>query len=398
MSLRADLRALPRAVWVQCAATFVNRSGTMVLPFLLLYLTRDLGLSPSTGGAIVALYGASALVASPFAGRLADRFGPLRLMESSLLLSGLVLLVFPVAKTPWAVAAATVAWAVVSELFRPASLTAIASAVGPESRKTAFAVNRLAINLGMSIGPALGGLLATFSYASLFVVDGLTSLAAAAILVKAGRPAETHAGPAPKGADGAARPGHRDRRLLLLLLGVLPVAVVFFQHVAAMALFLVRDLGWSEAQYGLLATLNTLLVVALEVPLNSAMARWPARRTLPLGAALTGAGFGLLAFAHAGPVVLVSVVVWTFGEIVLFPGLNAAVADLAPEARRGEYMGLYMTSFNLAFAIGPWAGTAVLERWGGTALWAGAFLAGLVSAILLARTRTPVPAAGEREP
>lgn len=395
MSLRADLRALPRAVWVQCAATFVNRSGTMVLPFLLLYLTRDLGLAPSTGGAIVALYGATALVTSPFAGRLADRFGPLRLMEASLLLSGLVLLAFPAARTPSAVAAATVAWAVVSELFRPASLTAIASAVGAENRKTAFAVNRLAINLGMSIGPALGGLLATFSYASLFVVDGLTSLAAAAILVKAGRPTEAHAAPRAEGEEIASPPGHRDRRLLLLLLGVLPVAIVFFQHVAAMALFLVRDLGWSEAQYGLLATLNTLLVVAFEVPLNSAMARWPAARTLPLGAALTGAGFGLLAFAHAGPVVLLSVVVWTFGEIVLFPGLNAAVADLAPEARRGEYMGLYMTSFNLAFAIGPWAGTAVLERWGGPVLWAGAFLASLVSAILLARTRATAHAAAE---
>ncbi len=395
MSLRADLRALPRAVWVQCAATFVNRSGTMVLPFLLLYLTRDLGLAPSTGGAIVALYGATALVTSPFAGRLADRFGPLRLMESSLLLSGLVLLAFPVARTPWAVAAATVAWAVVSELFRPASLTAIASAVGAEKRKTAFAVNRLAINLGMSIGPALGGLLATFSYAALFVVDGLTSLAAAAILVKAGRPTEAHAAPRAEGGESASPPGHRDRRLLLLLFGVLPVAVVFFQHVAAMALFLVRDLGWSEAQYGLLATLNTLLVVAFEVPLNSAMARWLAARTLPLGAILTGAGFGLLAFAHAGPVVLLSVVVWTFGEIVLFPGLNAAVADLAPEARRGEYMGLYMTSFNLAFAIGPWAGTAVLERWGGPVLWAGAFLASLVSAVLLARTRATAHAAAE---
>jgi MFS family permease len=395
VSLRADLRALPRAVWVQCAATFVNRSGTMVLPFLLLYLTRDLGLAPSTGGAIVALYGASALVTSPFAGRLADRFGPLRLMESSLLLSGLVLLVFPVARTPWAVAAATVAWAVVSELFRPASLTAIASAVGPENRKTAFAVNRLAINLGMSIGPALGGFLATVSYPSLFVVDALTSLAAAAILVKAGRPAEAHAAPRAAEAPDAVPPGHRDRRLLLLLLGVLPVAVVFFQHVAAMALFLVRDLGWSEAQYGLLATLNTLLVVAFEVPLNSAMARWPAGRTLALGSVLTGAGFGLLAFAHAPGMVIASVVVWTFGEIVLFPGLNAAVADLAPEARRGEYMGLYMTSFNLAFAIGPWAGTAVLERWGGTALWSGAFLASLVSAILLARTRPPRHAAGE---
>lgn len=398
MSLRSDLRALPRAVWVQCLATFVNRAGTMVLPFLLLYLTRDLGLSPSTGGAIVALYGASALVASPFAGRLCDRLGPLRLMTASLVLSGLALLAFPAARTPHAVAVATVVWAVLSELFRPASLTAIADAVGPESRKTAFAVNRLAINLGMSIGPALGGLLATFSYGALFVVDGLTSLAAAAILAKAGRAERRHAsGPRPEPA-AASLPAHRDRRLLVVLLGVLPVAVVFFQHVGAMALFLVRDHGWTEASYGLLATLNTLLVVALEVPLNAAMARWPAGRTLALGSLLTGTGFGLLAFAHAPALVLLSVVVWTFGEIVLFPGLNAAVADLAPEARRGEYMGLYMTSFNLAFAVGPWAGTAVLERWGGTALWTGAFLAGALSAILLSRARGPHGAAPGETP
>ena len=385
MSLRADLRALPRAVWVQCVATFVNRAGTMVLPFLLLYLTRDLGLSPSTAGALVALYGATALVTAPFAGRLCDRVGTLRMMTASLLLSGLVLLAFPVARTPFAVAIATVLWAVVSELFRPASLAAIASAVGPEQRKTAFAVNRLAINLGMSLGPALGGFLATWSYGALFVVDGLTSLAAAAILAKAGRPERPHATESHEERKADVPPAHRDRHLLVLLLGVLPVAVVFFQHIAAMALFLVRDLGWTEASYGLLATLNTLLVVAFEVPLNSAMARWPARKALPLGAVLTGAGFGLLAFAHAPGMVIASVVVWTFGEIVLFPGLNAAVADLAPEARRGEYMGLYMMAFNLAFAIGPWAGTLILEKRGGPTLWTGAFLAGLLSAILLSR-------------
>jgi MFS family permease len=291
----------------------------MVLPFLLLYLTRDLGLSPS-------------------------------------------------------------------------------SAVGPDQRKTAFAVNRLAINLGMSLGPALGGFLATWSYGALFIADGLTSLAASAILARAGRPDHVHAAEKDVAARPESRPAHRDRRLLLLLLGVLPVAVVFFQHVAAMALFLVRDLGFSEASYGLLATLNTLLVVAFEVPLNAAMARWPAGKTLALGSVLTGAGFGLLAFAHAPGMVVVSVVVWTFGEIVLFPGLNAAVADLAPEARRGEYMGLYMTAFNLAFAIGPWAGTVVLETWGGPTLWAGTFLAGLLSAILLWRTVTPRAGAEEGEP
>jgi MFS family permease len=398
VSLRADLRALPRAVWVQCAATLVNRAGTMVLPFLLLYLTRDLGLSPTHGGAIVALYGATALVTAPFAGRLCDRVGTLRIMTASLVLSGLVLLAFPVARTPLAVALATVLWAVVSELFRPASLAAIASAVDPEQRKTAFAVNRLAINLGMSLGPALGGFLATWSYGALFVVDGLTSLAAAAILAKAGRPPNAGAADDHGTARPETPPAHRDGRLLLVLLGVLPVAIVFFQHIAAMALFLVRDLGFSEAAYGLLSTLNTLLVVAFEVPLNSAMSRWPTGRTLALGAVLTGAGFGLLAFAHAPGMVVVSVVVWSFGEIVLFPGLNAAVAELAPEARRGEYMGLYMMAFNLAFAIGPWAGTAILETWGGPTLWTGTFLAGLLSAILLWRACASRGAAEEGRP
>ncbi|MRR13501.1 hypothetical protein EG835_13850, partial [bacterium] len=97
----------------------------------------------------------------------------------------------------------------------------------------------------MSLGPALGGFLATWSYGALFVVDGLTSLAAAAILAKAGRPESVHAAEAHETARPDTPPAHRDRRLLLILLGVLPVAIVFFQHAAAMALFLVRDLGFS---------------------------------------------------------------------------------------------------------------------------------------------------------
>ena len=117
----------------------------MVLPFLLLYLTRDLGLSVARPAAPSSPSTARRpSLTPPFAGRLCDRIGPIRLMTASLFLSGLVLLAFPVARTPLSVAVATVLWAIVSELFRPASLTAIASAVGPDPRKTAFAVNRLA--------------------------------------------------------------------------------------------------------------------------------------------------------------------------------------------------------------------------------------------------------------
>ncbi len=378
MALRRDIRAVPRDVWILLLATLVNRAGTMVLPFLLLFLTRERGFTASHAAVILALYGATAIVAAPLSGRLCDRLGALPVMRASLLGSGLLLLCFPFVRPPLAVAALTVAWAAVAELFRPASLAILSDLAVPEQRRLVFALNRLAINLGMSVGPAAGGFLATVSYPTLFVLDGVTSLASAAILFRVAGPGRRTEGADAGPGEGGSPLG--DRRLLLLLLATVPVALVFFQHVSAFALFLVRDLRLPESAYGLLFTLNTLIIVAVEVPLNAAMARWPHGRALALGAVLTGIGFGLLAFVRDLPAVAATVVVWTFGEMILFPSLSAAVADLAPAARRGAYMGLYMTTFNLAFAVGPWAGAVVLDTLGGTVLWGGAFVAGLVSA------------------
>src|SRR5262245_32854294 len=143
---------LPREVWVLFVATLVNKAGSMVLPFFVLYLTRDIGLTVQTASLMVLVYGIGALVAAPVAGRLSDRLGPISIMLGSLLLSGLVLLAFPFARDVSAIVAATVVLSVTSEAFRPANLTIMGDLVAPEKRKTAFALNRLAINLGMSIG------------------------------------------------------------------------------------------------------------------------------------------------------------------------------------------------------------------------------------------------------
>src|SRR4029079_17928368 len=119
---------------------------------------------------------------------------------------------------------------------------------------------------------------------------------------------------------------------------MLPPAIIFFQDQAAMPLYVVRDIGLSEKAFWFLFTINTWLIVLLEVPLNTATAHWPHRRSLALGALLFGAGFGSMALA-TGPLSLAAtVVVWTFGEMILFPGASAYVADISPPARRGEYM------------------------------------------------------------
>jgi predicted MFS family arabinose efflux permease len=389
------VRGLPREVWALAATTFVNRVGTMVIPFLVLYLTGSLGFSSALAGAIVGVFGATSIVAAPISGRLADRFGATRVMSSSLVLSAAVLALYPFVRGVAPVIAMTVLFAAVSEAFRPASLSAVSLAAGAEQRKAAFALNRLAINLGMSVGPALGGFLAAWSYTALFWVDGASSLAAAAVLawVPVGA-ARSGAGGAAPAADGLSRSpllgeAWRDRRLLYFLLAALPALVVFFQLTASLPLFLVRDLGFSAAFYGALFTLNTLIIVVLEVPLNVAMADWPAGRQLALGAALVACGFGGMALTHGRIGIAITVIVWTFGEMVLLPAMAAYVGDIAPEQRSGEYMGLFTMTFGFALVLAPPIGTFLLDRYGGAVLWTAMLGLGLVSAALLTRVAGP---------
>jgi MFS family permease len=150
-------------------------------------------------------------------------------------------------------------------------------------------------------------------------------------------------------------------------------------------LFLVRNLNFPESAYGTVFTVNTLLIIALEVGLNSAMAGWSHRWTLTLGAFLYAVGFGAFGLVSGPAGVYAAVVVWTFGEMILLPGSAAYVAEIAPGGRRGEYMGLYTMSFNIAFAFGPWAGAAILQRWGAQALWGAAFVSGCISTLLMSR-------------
>jgi MFS family permease len=300
------------------------------------------------------------------------------------MLSGIVVLLYPFARTVASVYFATAIWAATSELFRPASLAAITHVVTAERRKSAYAVNRLAINLGMSIGPALGGFLATVSFRSMFVVDGGTTILAALVLMLTKWSAPTG------GTRHHAESDHprrstilRDRKLLVFLIAEFLVAVVFYQHESTLSLFLVNTLNFSPAFYGALFTINTLLIVALEVPINQATAHWPAAWALLSGCILFALGFGGLAIVATASGVLVTVVLWTFGEMMLFPAMAAYLGDIAPAAQRGAYMGAYSMSLSLALTFGPWVGTQILATWGPTTLWLIMFGFGALAAALM---------------
>ena len=380
------LGGLPREVWLLFATNLINRAGMMVLPFLIVYLTRQLHFTPGEAGLAFALYGAAAIVAGPVSGRLSDRIGALPIMRASLLLSGSVLFLFPLARSHAAVYAITMVWAACAELFRPASLAAITHVVSSEQRKPAYALNRLAINLGMSIGPALGGFLAAVSFRAMFVVDAATTLIAGLVLSLFRWRSPTRV--ALDATDSSSertdpRALVHDTRLMIFLGAALLSGIVFYQHESALPLYMVQYLSLSPAFYGALFTINTLLIVALEVPLNRATANWPNTWAMFVGCMLFAIGFGALAFVSSATGILVTVVLWTFGEMMLFPAMAAHLGEVAPENRRGAYMGAYSMSLSVALTLGPWIGTQLLAAAGPFGVWSAMFALGALAAVLM---------------
>lgn len=238
----------------------------------------------------------------------------------------------------------------------------------------------------MSIGPAVAGFIAARSFSWIFVVDAVTTLAAGAVLLAApftGGRRSTADASADQESEARLPEVFADRRMLLFLAALFLVGIVFFQHEGALPLFLVQDLQLSPAFYGMLFTVNTVMIVFLEVPLNAATAHWPHRRGLAIGAMLFALGSGAFAFAAGPAMVIVAIVVWTFGEMLLFPQASAYVAEIAPPNKRGQYMGAYSLAFNLAFAVAPWAGTSTFANFGAKALWIGVYAIGAIAAAMM---------------
>ncbi len=381
------LKNIPRNIWMISSATLINRAGTMVLPFVALYARQELNVSTGDAGLVLAFYGIGALISSPFSGKLSDKIGSLKLMTISLISTGFFLFLYSVVTDFKAFLGLSFVWAILNEAFRPASMSFISSEITPARRKTAFALNRLAINLGMSIGPVVGGILSTINFSLLFYVDGITSLAAGSFLIfthwDVHKPLEKSIIVEDQVEITNKVSVLKNKKFLYFLLAFIPVQIVFFQHIGALPLHIVNGLGFSNAVFGYLIAINTVLIIFVEVPLNDAMRSWAHWKSLGLGSLLSGIGFGLLAFAQDISPIILLIIIWTFGEMILFPASGDYVASISPEKQRGEYMGYFQMSFSFSFMVGPWLGAEVLEQFGSLNLWLGCFALGLISTLMM---------------
>jgi MFS family permease len=386
----SGLKNIPKNIWILTFATLINRAGTMVLPFIALYARQELDVSTGDAGLVLFFYGIGAFLSSPFSGKISDKIGALKLMIISLITSGLFLFLYSVVYDFVMFLGLSFIWAVLSEAFRPASMSFISNEISSERRKTAFALNRLAINLGMSIGPVIGGVLSTINFSLLFYVDGLTSIAAAVfMLLFPWQTREKDETTVEEVITASIKKESilKNKKFIYFILALIPVEIVFFQHIGAMPLFIVNELGFPNSTFGFLVAINTVLIIFIEVPLNDSMRMWADWKSLALGSLLAGVGFGMMALTQTISPIIAAIVIWTFGEMILFPSAGDYVAKISPENKRGEYMGYFQMSFSFAFMVGPWLGTEVLEHLGSFNLWIGCLVLGLISTAMMLKLK-----------
>lgn len=382
---REAFSGLPRPVWLISVATLVNRSGTMVLPFLTLFLTSQRGFTATEAGQTLGLYGLGGVAGSYLGGWASDHVSPRRVMEVSLVLTGIGFLLLGMAEARWEILLMMVVLSLVGEAFRPACSAAIAAETGPGERVRAFALNRLAVNMGMTLGPAVGGFLAAREYSWLFRVDGVTCIIASLLLWAAFRrePPVVRAA-APVDGGPADRSPWRDGPFLTAMFLLFLLAIVTFQIISTYPLTL-RDLyGFNEARIGLVLAINTLIIVLFEMVLVHSLQKRSPLRLVAVGSFIFCIGFGLLPFGSgfgsglAFAYVAFTVAIWSVGEMLTLPVMGGVVANRAGERSRGRYMALFTVAFEGAFVISPMAGTWVYQRYGPAALWLGCMAVGVV--------------------
>jgi MFS family permease len=384
LTLWQSLRGLPRAAWLLYLGTFLNRFGSFVIPFLTIYAAdhfRAMGYSTERATEAAALtltsYGVGHLIAALAGGYLADKIGRRKTIALSMFSSATSMLLLSQAESLFAMTLLTALTGMTTELYRPASQALLADVVAPEQRITAFAAMRWALNAGFAFGPATAGFLARYSFKWLFIGDAITSVLfglVAWFLLPHGVRASSEAA----SWSSAWRVMRGDRRFHKLLLAQFAIALVFLQMSSTFSLH-VTSWGISKEIYGLLMSLNGVLIILLELPLTTQTRRWPQRATIAAGYLLIGFGFMLNAWATQLPMLTLVIVIFTIGEMIAMPLASALIVDGVPAEMRGRYMGVYGLVWAIALTIGPSNGVR-LHGGSPILLWGACGVLGVIAA------------------
>jgi predicted MFS family arabinose efflux permease len=380
-------RGLSTPAWMLALVMLINRSGAMVIPFLGVYMVNDLRFSLEDTGVVLSCFGIGAVLGSLLGGWLTDKLGHFKVQLVSLLLTVPIFLLLPELHRVLTLALGVFMLSLISETFRPANSVSVASYSKPDNIIRSFSLNRMAMNLGFSIGPALGGFLAAISYAFLFYGNAVAALLSAILFFVYFRKIKGHQPEKP--IVDAAVPDplkelspYRDLYFMAFSILCSVFAICFFQLLSTLPLYYRTEYKLSEYSIGILLAFSGVVVFLLEMLLvHIAEKRFTARSTIIFGTLLCGLSFLILNLAKGVPVLYLSMFVLCIAEILVMPFMATVTIKRSSLKKRGAYMAINALSFSIAHIFSPFIGTKIAAQYGFTTLWWGTTGALIATAI-----------------
>ncbi|NRB58489.1 MAG: MFS transporter [Winogradskyella sp.] len=361
---------LSREVWWLALITFINRSGTMVIPFLTLYLNENLSFSLSEIAWIMSCYGVGSVVGTWLGGKLTDQIGYYKVMVRSLFSTGIVFIALQFLTSLSHVCLGIFLVMVVADTFRPAMFVAMSVYSKPENKTRSVTLIRLAINLGFSAGPAIGGLIiAHLGYGGLFWVDGITCILATLLLIKVLNPRV--AKPLDDIKTENPESAYKDKPYWVFFLAMFLFAAIFMQYFSTMPLYYRNIHELTEVEIGLLLGFNGFVIVVLEMPLIHWLDRCKYNKIIltSLGIILTLLSFTVLNLTSYSGILIMSILLMTIGEMIGFPYSNAFAMERSKKGKKGQYLAMYLMAFSLANVFAHNGGLQLIDHLGYDATW-----------------------------
>jgi len=357
-------------IWWLSLITFINRAGTMVIPFLAVYLTKHLEFSLPQVGTIMSAFGIGSVLGSWIGGKLTDKIGYYKVMFWSLLLTGFLFIALQYITSFWGFVMGILLIMTVADTFRPALYVSLNAYSNPENQTRSLTLLRLAINLGFSFGPVLGGLIiAGLSYKGLFWIDGITCILAIVLFKIVLKDKEFIKKEVEEVRTDSSI--FKDKPYWIFLGIVFLMGFTFMQLFSTMPLYYVDVYGLTEFQIGLLMSLNGMLIFLTEMPLIHKLegASVSKVQIILWSLILFAASFFVLNISYGISILIISMVIITVAEMLAFPFANGFAMTRAVKGKEGLYMALYTMAFASAQIFSAKTGMEVVDRFGFDANW-----------------------------
>ena len=365
--------------WGQLLITF---GASMIWPFLMIYVSEQLDLSLTAVSSLMTINAVKTLVTSFIGGPIIDRIGRKWVMVLSLAVTGLSFLMMVPANSLLAFALLMGLRGAFRPLFQVGADAMMADLIAPEQRPDAYAVLRMIKNVGVALGPAIGGFIATTSYNSAFYIAAACLIIYSLVMAVFARETLPQQSDLVYKDSGQFR-GYgeilKDKLFIYFALAFSLTQVCATLIWVLLGVYAKQNYQIPENQFGLIATTNAVMVVALQYPVTQVTKRHETLRVMAIGTLLYAVGVGSVAFGSGFWGFWLSMIIMTFGELILIPTATTFTANLAPTDMRGRYMSIYNLTWGLAAGVGPLLGGVLNDALGPRAIWLGGGLVGLFS-------------------